>query len=366
MLHRRATPDDNRAILAFMAGEDMQAGLRLRFDRSPDFFGLSRAHGECFETHLLERAGEIVALASLVVRDGYLGGVRRRVIYLCDLRVRPDRRLAGRWRRPFVERMTALAAETGARHAYTAVLRDNHRARNALLTRGRLGFRPLRGFSTVMVLGRKPWRRRGRASVRVRRAGSGDFEALRSFLDEDSRARPFGTVFDEAAFEERLRSWPNLALDRFLLALDRGGRIVGCLAPWDYAPLKRVVIEALPPSSELVRRGFNLIAPLVARPPIGRPPGAVLPDIALSHLAVRERDPATLSALLERAVGNVARERRFATVSLCLFDDDPSWPALDGFWHHDVALDLYTLPIGGASGAETFGDTVPGFEFYLA
>ena len=116
-----------------------------------------------------------------------------------------------------------------------------------------------------------------------------------------------------------------------------------------------------------MRLACNAFAPLLGRPVIGRPPGAVLPDVALTHLVVPDRDPAVLAALLDVAVGECLGSGRFASVSLCLFDDDPLRPALDGYWHRDVAMDLYAMALeDGVPLPPSPGDAFPGFEFYLA
>lgn len=182
--YRLATMADNDAILAFMSSQPMSAGLQMRFDRSPDFFAMPRVHSDEFETHLFVHDGTIVALASLVLRDGYINGTLEKVAYLCDLRVEPSRNLAGRWHRLFMKRMSELASEKAARYAFTVILRENHSARNALVTRKRFGYELVRGFQTISILACKPWGKRA-SELTIRHADESDMGDIKSFFGFD-------------------------------------------------------------------------------------------------------------------------------------------------------------------------------------
>lgn len=363
--YRLATRADNEAILVFIGRHAMQSKLRLRFDRSPDFFALADAHSDRHETWLMWRGGHIVALGSLIIRPGYVGGIAEPVVYLSDLRVAPGKEIAGRWRTYFLERMEQIAAETHARYAFCAVIRDNRLALNSIVRQRSLGFQHLRGYSTVSVLGRKPFH--GHNTYAVRQASASDFGRLSEVLDRDSRTQVFAPVFDHGELQRRLDRWPGLGIDDFIVAINAADDIVGCVAPWDYSELKRVVIDALPGSANWLRLAFNLLAPVHGRAQIPPAPGAVLPDIALSHLAVHERDPEIFAALLLSAMRREVRGRRAATVSLCLYDTDPLWPALADYWHYAVPMDLYSLRIAADAPELHVAETsLPGFEFYLA
>jgi len=364
--YRLARAEDNAAILGFMAMQPMSAGLQMRFDRSPDFFALSGVHGDEFETHLFLQSGEIVAIASLVIRDGYINEKIEPIVYLCDLRIQPSRQIAGRWHSIFAKRMNELADEMNARYAFTVIMRDNHSARNALLRRDRFGFEFLRGFHTVAIVARKPWVKH-LSNLEVKHAEQSDIAKLQEFLHSTNRKQQLGTHLSSLAFEKRLLEWPNLTIEDFLLAFDANGDLVGCLAPWDYSPLKRIVIDSLPPGADVIRRVLNLSAPLTGRPIINKPPNAQLPDVALTHLALMDRRPDVLSALLYVAVAELCRKRSFATISLCLYDDEPLWSVLQSYWYHSVPMDLYSVGIKPETETlHSIGKNIPGFEFYLA
>ena len=363
---RPATAVDNERLLAFQTRHAMRGALPLRFDRSPDYFALHRCHSGDYRTWLAEdSAGRVKGMASMVVRDGYLAGERRRIAYLGDLRIAPDRELARTWVDYVGDRLADLARHDAVQHAYCCVIRDNRLATQSLFgtgKRARLGFRHWRGYSNVSIYARRIAARRS-GSVRITNASNADADALRAFLDQESRSQPFGCVFTADEFARRLSTWPDFGIERFLVARTAQGRIVGCVAPWDAGRIKRILLERLPRSLGVLRHGFNAIAPLLGRPPIAGL-GQPLQDVYLTHLHVSGRDPDIARALLD-AVWQ--RERsRYALLQLCLYDRDPLWPALHGYRYTALPMDLYTLSTPGACAFDPGGpDAIPGFEIYL-
>ncbi len=363
---RPATVADNERLLAFQARYAMRGGLPLRFDRSPDYFALHRCHSDDYRTWLAEdHTGRVKGMASMVVRDGYLVGEKQRIAYLGDLRIAPDRELARIWVDYVADRLADLARYEDVQHTYCCVIRDNRIATQSLFGTGkrtRLGFRHWRGYSNVSIYARRFAGRRC-GSVRITNASGADADALRAFLDHESRSQPFGCVFTTDEFARRLSAWPDFGIERFMIARNAQGRIVGCVAPWDAGRIKRIMLERLPRSLGALRYGFNAIAPLLGRPPIAAP-GQPLQDTYLTHLHVSGRDPDIAQALLD-AVWQ--RERsRYALLQLCLYDHDPLWPALHGYRYTALPMDLYTLSTPGASAFDPGGaEAIPGFEIYL-
>ena len=367
---RRAYAADNSRILDFQAQHAMQGALPLRFDRAPDYFALHRCHAIDHRTWLAENErGDMRGVASLVVRHGYLSGLVRPVAYLGDLRLVPDRQLSRAWMEEVRARLTDLEQEAGVQHAYCCMIRDNRLASQSLLGARRGGRLPLthwRGYSNVSIYGQRGWRSAARTSdsLRIVQAQSHHADALRAFLDTQSADQPFGCVFSEDEFARRLQTWPDFGIESFLLALDARGNLLGCLAPWDAAQIKRIVLERLPRPIGALRLAFNAMAPVFGRPRIAAP-GQALRDIYLTHLQVRQRDPHVFAALLDAAWARVRHE--YALMQLCLYDDDPLWPAMTRYRSTRISMDLYTLSTAGAAPPIDAASAalIPGFEIYL-
>jgi hypothetical protein len=216
------------------------------------------------------------------------------------------------------------------------------------------------------VLARKLAYGARRSAVAVRRATVADGETLRAFLDRDGRGRPLGVVFDAPTWARRLATWPGLTIDSFYLAVAPQGEIVGCLAPWDCSSINRIVIEHLPPAARWLRGAYNALAPLLRKPRIPADAMAHLPDVWLTHVAVRDRDPGVFAALLDAAYTDLAATARYATVSLCAFDGDPLGAALDAYWCYRVPMDVYAWRVDPqAPPLSSPAQFPPGFESYL-
>jgi len=370
----RATPSDNAAILEFMRGQAMRAGLSMRFDRSPDYFALHEAHSEDHETWLLVTRDRIIGIGSIVSRNAWVDGAIEPVIYLADLRLAPGRATAGVWRPLLRDVLRDARARTGAKLAYCSIIRDNKSARQAMLRDDRVDstpFRRLRGYASVAIIARKPCRGPN-AAYAVRHATAGDANRLQDFIAEQSRSTQFGVVFDTPAWSRRLVGWPDFGIENFLIAQDEREQIVGCVAPWNYHSINRIVIERLPPAIDAVRMLCNMMAPLTRRPLIRVGARSSLPDAALTHLFIRNRNPSILSALLHRAVRQLFSTRRYATISLIMYDDDPLAPALRDFWCVSVPMDLYWVdvdriehPTATPRELDSGIYAWPGFESYL-
>lgn len=370
MIIRQAQAADNLRLLEFQAQRGMAGQLPLRFDRTPDYFALHRCHADDHRTWVAETTdGAFKGVASLVLRNGYLGGHIEPVAYLGDLRVVPDRRLSQSWMTEVRARLNQVSSETGVTHAWCCIIRDNRLASQSLLRRRRANSLELahwHGYSNVTVYGQRGWGRPPNRfnNVRVVDAQPRHADALRAFLDRESAQQAFGCVFTEDEFSRRLQTWPDFGLGSFLLALDARDNLLGCVAPWDAGRIKRIVIERLPLSFQALRLAVNAVAPLVGRPQIAAPGGA-LEDVYLTHLQIRQRDPHVFAALLDAAWARVRGQ--YALMQLCLYDNDPLWSAMDRYRTLAVPMDLYTAQCGeGNSGLlPDIRGAVPGFEIYL-
>ncbi|AMP04986.1 hypothetical protein [Collimonas pratensis] len=348
----------------------MKGALPLRFDRTPDYFALHRCHAADQRTWLAENEdGDIKGIASLIVRDGYLMNRIQQVAYLGDLRLTPDRYLSRVWMDEGRNRLVDLGREAGVEHAYCCMIRDNRLAVQSLLGARRAGCLALshwHGYSNVSVYGKRGWCDAPSATntVRIVQAQAHHADALRNFLDTESAGQPFGCVFSEAEFSRRLQTWPDFGIENFLLALDAGDNLCGCVAPWDAGRIKRIVLERLRPSVQALRLAFNAMAPMFDRPRIAAP-GEALQDIYLTHLQVKQRDPAVFVALLDAAWAAV--RHRYALMQLCLYDNDPLWSAMARYRLTCLQMDLYTLSVTGAAPAinRQAATRIPGFEIYL-
>lgn len=366
---RPATSADNAARCELFSRITMDADVVLSVDRRPDFDAAYRLQGGEWTCWVGEADGELHGLGTILVRDGYVDGQPAKVGYLGDLRIAPGlqgRGLLGRFYGPVLEE---AASRTGADVFLTTVIASNAKAIAALTGakaagRGIPPYTLLRRFAIRTIWGALPAPARRRAACRVRPATAADIPDVAALLDGDGRSRPYGYALPEAELRRRLETWPGLSISDFLLAVDAGGEILGCLATWDAHGVKRTIVAEYRGRMRAVRSGYNAAAALLRLPRLPAA-GGELPYVYVTHQAVPSGDPAVMAALLRAAYTDVRRNRR-ALLSVCVWEDDPLAAAYAGFVKTDLPAHLYAVTLPGAPLPAACPAAPPGFEMALA
>lgn len=362
---RPAEPRDNAARCDLFARVTMDSDLVISVHRGPDFDALYRLQSDEWLSVVVELDGRVEGTGTILVRDGYLNGIPRRVGYLGDLRFSPrleGRLLLDRFFRPLLE---DARERLGCELFLTAVIASNRRALRALATetpRSRRSGRPrytVVGDFDIRSLHLLLPRRAEASAVKVRRATPDDLPRLTRLLDDDARSRPFGYVF-ERDLPRRLAAWPGLTADSFLLA-ERGGQLVGALALWDASPVKRMVVREYRGAMRRVRFAYNLAARVLRVP--GLPAaGETLRYLYVTHQAIPSGDPAVLRALLGRA-HHESRGTGAQLLMTCAPHGSPLEPAFRGFLCTNLTARLFAVTLPGVEPPPI--TTWPGFEMAL-
>lgn len=261
---RMATPADNEEILRLFHAVEMETpGLRIRYERGPDFFAfLTRQAEEAFVALFLNDDDSIGGVATFCLRRNYVEGTVRYAAYLSDLRISPKINKAARvqWRYFYRDVLQSSHETEDFRHCsyfYSAILDQNSDALRAFTrNKSEIIYTEFAKYRTVSLLGRLPFAAllgpRAPRGLRVERAAAGDLPALRAFLARQNEARPLGEYFaqDAGAADElarRFSTWDGLRPESFFLAKDASGAIVGTLAPWGEEDRSRkLVVDRLP------------------------------------------------------------------------------------------------------------------------
>ena len=171
-------------------------------------------------------------------------------------------------------------------------------------------------------------------------------------------------MFDEEELRRRLDRWPGLTIDAFLIARSADGEPAGCLALWDPAPVKRMVVTSYRGGMRRVRLGYDIAATLLRRDRLP-PPGTALRYAYVTHQAVPSDDPAVLRALLRHAYRR-ARDARAHLLSVCAPVGSPLAPALDGFPATDLRARLFVVALPDVDVSDVIPAAAwPGFEMAL-
>lgn len=278
---RWATPDDNATILELYRRLSMQGGVfNITFVKDPDYFRFLRYEGPEHHVLLVENSdGVAEGMATLVMRPSYVGDQVEWVGHWSDLRF-----IRGRDRRSTFDWKVFMAAICdhghevegwhGCKHWLGSFVMANERARAAFTAQETpFDLTPVANYQMVNLLAHRPF---GRGKLRqlkqavpdlhVRVARTEDIGRLRAFLNTQNRERALGYVFDGEHDEltRRLQSWDDFSIESFYLASDANGKLVGCLAPWDLSPGRRIVVDDFPTTMKVaagLARGLGKSVP---------------------------------------------------------------------------------------------------------
>jgi len=368
---RQATPDDAAARCELFAGVSMETDLVLSVRRDPDFDLLYRLQSSEWESWVVEVDGRIEGMGTILVRDGYVGGERRRVGYLGDLRFSPraqGRLLIDRLYAPLLE---AASARFRCDAFLTAIISSNARALRALTVRnarsirsGRPVYTPLMDFD-IRSLHLLTIPRAGRATreIQVRCAREHDLPTIARLLDDDGRRRPFGYPMAEIDLRRRVATWPGLSVESFYLAEDGAGELLGTIAVWDATPAKRMIVREYRGAMRRVRLAYDVAAHVLRRPRLPAP-GGQLHYAYVTHQAVRDDDPCVLRALL-RAAARDLRGGGQHFLSMCAPVDGIVDAATRGFFTTNLAARLFVVTAPGRTSDPMWFCGRPGFEMAL-
>jgi len=371
---RRAEAADNAARCELFARVAMDTDIGLSVRRDPDFDALYRLQSSVWESVVVERDGGVEGMGTVVVRDGYVGGRPTRVGYLGDLRL--SRPVQGMMLldRFFGGLLEDARDRLGCELFLTSVIASNKRAVRALTAQtrrsrsaGRPVYTPLGEFDIRSLHLLLP-RFGGRSPFVVRRAREADIPALARMLDTDGRRRPFGFVLTEAELRRRLRDWPGLRIDSFLLAESPTGVLLGCLALWDAALVKRTMVTAYRGAMRHVRLAHDVAAALLGRARLPAPgAGEPLRYQYVTHQTIPSGDPRVLRALLEHGYRDArSAGMGYHFLSACAPRGSTLEAAFHGFTATNLAARLFVVSLPGVDVSDVAPPRAwPGFEMAL-
>ena len=296
-----AERSDDAQLRARMARDWMEGRIAVSFRREPSFFLGCRLQGD--RTQVVKctdnATGTIIGLGSRSRTQAWIDGERRAIGYLSDLRLAPEHRggvLLARGYRFFHELHRVDPVPF-----YTTVIYEGNAPALQMLTSARAGLPHYRDWGRLLTpairLDVPPARVRA-PQVEIAR-GRGELLAdIVAFLNRWQRAKQFAPCYRQEDFVHG--RFAGLSAREFFLAL-RGGRIVGSVAAWDQSALRQTHVEHYSGSARWLRPAYNTLARVTTRKPLP-PPGARIPMVYLSCLAVEDNDVGGMRALLHAAL----------------------------------------------------------------
>lgn len=334
----------------------MDGPIKLAIEREPRFFRLNELQSDSWRVGVAEdRDGVLVGSASVALRHVYVGGAVTPCAYASDLRI------AQRWRgTTALARLHALMfTETlslGAELGYTSIIAGNRTAEALAGSRATLPwYRPVADVRVCSVARPAPV---ADTSASVGPLREGDIEEVAQLLDEWNRRHLFAPEWRAESLVRAIGKTPGLTQDHFILARARG-RVVGVLAAWDQRAIQRTRVLGYRRSVAIGRALYNAAAGFRG---LERLPGAgeLLRQVSITHVAVRDDDPAVFAALL-RAAWRLHRADRPHSLTFGLWRAHPLLGALRGAIARSFLTRVYAI---GRSPRSWSNETLVGPVFH--
>lgn len=285
----RADASHSDEINAFLATHVLHGDFNFSIERNSGYFDKLKLTSDEYETYFIRNArGKISACASLVFENSFIEGELKKICWLIDLRIGPDRKSSLFWIRHFFSLMFDRAQAHEADHIFSIVFKDaKHNLTSLIRPRKRHAHIPqflhMKNFQMLSIHGKLPSLQNILSSIKIRPLNTNSLEELSLYLKSKSQNRLLGTDYTPELLLERLEKWPGFRKENFFVCTDKRKNIVGCYALWDGSPIQKLKLLDHGPHS----RNFFYITKLLslfglARPMVG--PGQSLDFYHMTHL----------------------------------------------------------------------------------
>lgn len=224
-------------------------GLKLVYDRSPNFNALLKKQGLRFKTIVSKKNNQMSGLFSISSSPRFL--FNRPIVagYLGDFRITNDLKTTLFWRKNYnlaIDSFSQTEELDKPSVFITAILKNNYAAKKSLLENRRLAnnfkYHFLRSVEMINILSKPIFRLNTHSSLfRTRRATPNDEAAIKEFIIKAEQKKILG--FDFARNHHELWKHGQFDMSQFLIVEDASGRMVGVTLPWSPDSIKSMILK---------------------------------------------------------------------------------------------------------------------------
>ncbi len=238
---RLATEDDGPELVRFYAETPVTTHIHLRLVKQGSFFYQYQMQSQHSFTYVLtddHNPKNIKAMVSLLFRPALIEGKVQNVGYVTDLRVANDRRTILEWTHALLPTLQKIKRDMNCTYIFTVVADEQQQAVNAFIRPRNLRrelprYYLYKRFEVISLHGLWPWSSPPLTSIFVNKAEASDEAALHEYILEKNKGRIPNFHPTRVQIKKNLELWKDLKIEDFLLAKNKAGKIVGCLALWN-------------------------------------------------------------------------------------------------------------------------------------
>ena len=267
------------------------AGVKVSYDRSPDFYRLLRLQGQKYCSALIRsQDDEPLTLFSFSFQKKWVGGELVDCGYAGDFRTAQSLLSARAWRKHFANIVRSVKDDptyNRPKYILTAIMKDNVAAiRNIAAGSVKFGVRydHLDDLEMVNVIGRLF---KTKSKIKTVRATQTDEIELKSFIARSEAAKMFGAAYSENdksgdEWNFKTSNWPNFSIEQFLIQRNPAAEIIACTLPFNPGFAKRMRLLEIPFFLKKISDLGSLLK--IKTPKVGE----AFETVYLTHLEINE------------------------------------------------------------------------------
>lgn len=332
---RRALPADSNALLDLFNKTPQEGGIRLNFERQPNFFhatGVSTSHAEIWVMEDLHKQ-QLVASFSIGKREVYVNGKIRFTRYGSDLRIHPDY-TGGRTLYRLFKKYKELMQDEWMQ----TVILDENKASIDTVSSGRLmlpTYYKTGQFITHMVALNSSYPKN---KQRVRRATPDDISTIQNFFNTYAKEKEFYPHYDFSKIGSDDPYYRNIQLRDFFLQFDKS-ELVGVVGCWNQKEFKQTRFLSYHGQMKFLRHINNLSSKLFGGLHLPKP-GTIANYLNLHSILIKNNQPHILNNILLNILSEY-KKSSFDAVILGFEKRDPLHFALSKIKSHTLISNLY-------------------------
>lgn len=327
---REAAPKESEVLQRLQAKSPQGKSLVVSTVNIPDFFSRARAY-ESHKVFVAYDEDRIIGSAACAIRDAVVGARVRRVGYEFQYFTSPDYKRRG-IARALRQRIESHLSDQGVALSYALIMEGNVPSMRLFEREGfhlhrKLVMPAIAVIKEVQVPG----------SHNIRPITPRDLEAVAELLNQTWHAHDLFEPTSAASLARQIERIATLDYSNVLVFEDEG-RVLACLALWDWSKIMRITVLRLNLRMRLLGRVL-VLARILPRFP---GPGDTLRQMMLTMIS--SKSSAHLVPLV-RYVNNLALREGIEQVFCICERDDKILESMKGFTRVDTGVNLYMKPL---------------------
>jgi len=233
---REATTQDSHSLNTFFTSIPTFGSITFKISREEQFFSFYQRLGIPYKTYILQDQGEILGTASFLIRELRFNDHILKIAQACDLRIAQNRKAILSWSKFFQPLLEEIRSKENCDAFLTSINHTETQTMNAFIrpkTRrsGQPTYSLSRKYNLVSIHGRYPWQTKPNPNILVRPYNTSDKTNLIAYIQQQLT----NYCFVPKELSENVADYIHHSLlyswSQFLIAFDKGGKIVGCVQP---------------------------------------------------------------------------------------------------------------------------------------